>query len=142
MRKLSDPDGRMLAICCAVLWVLALARNGAGEVRVNSRAAHSSKASEALRHYHFIAGQKLTYTLSYVGSAQTNFQALFEDKNAAADRSQPGPLGLAQSFTTTVQGQLVVTVVNVKDHKVVLAYNLRNAVVKLIANGQEDGADA
>jgi len=36
----------------------------------------------------------------------------------------------------------VITIVNVEGRNVVLAYNLRKAVVKLIANGQDDGTDA
>ena len=117
-------------------------RIAAGEVHLNLRATHLSEVSAALLHYHFIAGKKLIYRVSYSGTAQSDFRVLFEDKNQAADKSQTEPLGLAQSFKTTMQGELLVTVVNVKDQTVVLAYNLRNAVVKLIANGQEDGTDA
>src|SRR5437764_616695 len=135
MRNSKYSDGRMLALCCAVFWILPFVSIVAGEVRLNFRAAHPNEASAALPHYHFIAGKKLIYRVSYSGTAQTDFQVLFEDKNHSADKSQPGPLGLAQSFKTTMQGQLLVTVVNVKDHHVVLAYNLCNAVVNLIANG-------
>src|SRR5437588_2393787 len=132
----------MLAACCAVFWILPLVRIASGEVRLNLRAARPSEASAALPHYHFVTGEKLIYGVSYSGTAQTDFRVLFEGKKQSADNSQPGPLGLAQSFKTAVQGQLLVTVVNVEDHNVVLAYNLRDAVVKLIVNGQEDGTDA
>ena len=142
MRNTKYSCGRMFTAFSALFWLLPFVKIAASEVLLNVRAAVPSEASEASPHYHFIAGEKLVYRVSYNGAAQTDFHALFEDKNQSADKAPPAPAGFAQSFKTTVQGQLLVAVVNVKDHKVVLAYRLRNAIVKFIANGEEDDADA
>jgi hypothetical protein len=142
MRNTKYSGGTMLMACCALSWLLPFVRIAASEMRLNVRAALPSQASVASPHYHFIAGRQFIYQVNYSGTALTDFRALLEDKNQSVDKSQPDPSGLAQSFKTTVKGQLLVTVVNVKDHNVVLAYSLRNADVRLIANGQEDGTDA
>src|SRR5450432_4688995 len=131
MRKSRYPNGRMLAATgCALFWMLPFVRIAAGEVRLNLRSAHLSEAPAAIPHYHFIAGKQLIYRVSYSGAAQTDFQVLLADKNQAANKSQPESSVRAQSFKTTMEGQLLLTVVKVKDHNIVLAYNLRNAVVK------------
>ena len=104
----------------------------------------SVAASEgsALPQYRFVTGKQLIYRVNYSGVAQTDFQVLFDGGNQSADKSQPSPLGLAQSLEITLQGQLVVTILDHKNDDIVLAYNLRNAIVKLITNGQDDGPDA
>ena len=132
----------MRAACCGVLMILPFVRFAIGEVRLNFGAGHPHTVSVPLPHYHFIAGERLIYGVSYRGSARTDFRVLLAGENQAAGSSQPGPLGLAQSLKTTLQGQLLLTVVNVKGDHVVLAYRMRGARVQVIANGQEDGTDA
>src|SRR5947208_761577 len=132
----------MLTAYCAVFWMLPFMGIAAGEQRLSLRTDRPIKAFAALPHYQFIAGKESIYRVSYSGTAETDFGVLFKDEGKSADKSQSEPLGLAQSLKTSVQGQLAVTTLDCRDHKVVLVYSLRKAVVKLIANGQDDGTDA
>jgi HEAT repeats len=141
MKNSKQSVGRILAACCAMFCTVPFASIAAAGEQPSARAARPVEALAPPLRYRFVAGEKLIYRVSYGGIAQTDFRVLFGGQNQSAGNLQSGPLGLAQRIEVKVQGQLLVTVVEVKDHGVVLAYSLHDAVVKLIVNGQEEGAN-
>src|SRR5579885_1550669 len=133
---------RTLFAFCVVFCLLTFVIFAASEAGWRFSAAQVNETPSTVPYYRFIAGEESIYKVRYSGTAQTDFRELFDDKNQSANKSQSGPLGLAQSLNTSVQGQLSITVIEVKDGKVLVAYSLHNAAVKLIVNDQDDIADA
>jgi HEAT repeat protein len=82
----------------------------------------------------------LAYDLHYVSESSSDLRVLFADKSGASKDSQQS--GLVQSFKTDVRGEFVVTVLDRDDLRSVVSYQLRNSVVRLIANGQEAHSEA
>jgi HEAT repeat protein len=122
---------------CVIAVVCQPATYASSEIPPNANAAESP----SLR-YHFISGERLIYRLNYASASESDFRALFEDKNETAAESQAGPLGLVQSFNTTVRGEFTISVVHVNAENITVAYSLRNCAINLVANGENDQTDA
>jgi HEAT repeats len=91
---------------------------------------------QAASFYRFVPGERMVYKLDYTSASASDFRALFQDQKRTGERAQATPLSLAQSFRTTVQGELIATVLDKKEDSASIAYSLRKPDVRLIANGQ------
>jgi len=131
---------KMLAMCSSVLLLLTGLAANAGNL--SSSTVLATQVSAPSRHHHIIAGTRFSYKLSYRGTGRTDFGVLFQEQNQAAQGLQPTSPGFAQSIQTSVEGRLLVTVVETGKDNIVLSYSLRDATVKLVANGQADNTDA
>ena len=140
MRNSNHSAHRRLAAYCVVFWLLLFVKVALGAAHPPLQAAHPTQAGATSLRDHFVAGQRLTYKMSYRGNGQTDFSVLFQSQRA--EGLQSGPAGLAQSIRTSAQGRLVITVVEIRRDALVLAYNLPDASVTLFTNDNEDTADA
>lgn len=129
------------AVLCVLAVVLQLSRIASCEAQSLPKAALSSAASVSLDPavYHFTMAERIIYRLNYTSESESNFGPLL---GAGDQKAQPGPLGLAQSFKTTVQAEFTVSVLDLFSDNVLVAYSLRNSAVRLIANGQAAQAEA
>jgi hypothetical protein len=129
------------AALCVLAVVLQLSRIASGEARSIPKAALSSAAlvSPAPAVYHFTVAERIFYRLYYTSASESNFGPLL---GAGDQKAQPSPLGVAQSFRTTVQAEFTVSVLDLFSDNVLVAYSLRNSAVRLIANGQAADAEA
>jgi len=96
--------------------------------------AHTAAPALAYRH---IPGKRLVYRLDYLSSSVSDLQVLFEGTDSPGKSGEVVQSGLSQSFNTTVQGQLAITVLDRKADRVLTAYRLLRPQVTLVANGQE-----
>jgi len=93
-------------------------------------------AAPALAYRH-IPGERLVYRLDYSSSSVSDLQVLFEGTDSPGKSGQVVQSGLSQSFNTTVQGELAITVLDRKADRILTAYRLLRPQVTLVANGQE-----
>ena len=87
--------------------------------------------------YRHIPGERLVYRLDYSSSSVSDLQVLFEGTDSPGTSGEVVQSGLSQSFNTTVQGELAITVLDRKTDRVLTAYRLLRPQVTLVANGQE-----
>jgi hypothetical protein len=87
--------------------------------------------------YRHIPGERLVYRLDYSNSSVSDLQVLFEGTDSPGKSGEVVQSGLSQSFNTTVQGELAITVLDRKADRVLTAYRLLRPQVTLVANGQE-----
>lgn len=98
--------------------------------------------------HHFVVGQRLVYSLDYGSDSSYDLQSLFGQQQTT--KQQAAPSSLAQSFETSAQGELTATVIKQEGgpeggqegQRVVVAYNLRQPKLRLVANGREVSAQA
>jgi len=129
----------LAAALCVILAVLQLSRIASCEARAIPKRALSATSSVSLAStgYHFAIAQRMIYWLYYTSASESDFGPLL-----GSEKEQPNPLGLAQSFKTSVQGQLTISVLDIQGDNVLIAFSLRNSAIQLIANGQPAQAEA
>jgi HEAT repeat protein len=93
--------------------------------------------------HRFVPGQQVTYRFSYSGASVSDFGELLAAKKPPSAAKAPKPsFGLAQNINTSVQGELIASVLDKRAEGVLIAYSLRNSRVSLDVNGQRAFADA
>lgn len=95
------------------------------------------RRGEALSPSRFVPGQRLIYKVAYATASATDFRPLFAEEKDTGSKGEEARPELAQSFKTTVQGELTATVLSQNEETAVIAYRLRQPEVSLIVNGQE-----
>ena len=106
-------------------------KNGATDPAVTAQTAAPALA------YRHIPGERLVYQLDYSSSSVSDLQVLFEGTDSPGKSGEVVQSGLSQSFKTTVQGELAITVLDQRADRVLTAYRLLGPQVTLVANGQE-----
>ncbi|MBW2340163.1 MAG: HEAT repeat domain-containing protein [Deltaproteobacteria bacterium] len=87
--------------------------------------------------YQHIPGERLVYRLDYLSSSVSDLQVLFEGMDSPGTSGEVVQSGLSQSFNTTAQGDLAITVLDRKADRILTTYRLLRPQVTLVANGQE-----
>ena len=127
------------AALCVIAVVLKLSTIASCDAQSIPKAALSATASVSLAPavYHFAIAERMIYRLYYTSASQSDFSQVLGNQ-----KQQQNPLGLAQSFKTTVQGQLTISVLDIHGDNVLIAFSLRNLMIRLIANGQAAATEA
>jgi len=102
---------------------------------------HTKRPSASLAYKH-IPGECLIYQIDYKSFSVADFRVLFEGLDSYEKNKQIVQSGLFQSFKSTVQGELVKTVLDKKADSVLVAYRLQNPLVTLEVNEQEAALQA
>jgi hypothetical protein len=92
--------------------------------------------------YRWTAGECITYQLTYDSSSSSDFRVLFGDVKSSESKQKEMPSGLAFSFQTTVRGELTSTVLGKRGDSNLIVYRIRNPLVTLIVNGNNDTKQA
>lgn len=93
---------------------------------------------QTLPAYRFIPGQRFTYNIDYQNSSQSDLRVLFD--NIKTSKNSPPPTGanaFVNDFKVSLQGKLIMTILEQKDDKTFVSYSLLNPAVKIISSGQE-----
>jgi hypothetical protein len=124
------------------LLVVSITGRGAISDREESVWAVAIPGREASSIYRFVPGERTVYKLDYTSASASDFRALFQDQKSTSETTQASPLSLAQSFRTSVHGELTATVLERGADSALIAYSLRKPDVRLIANGQASVTEA
>ena len=126
------------AALCVIAVVLKLSTIASCDTQSIPKAALSATASVSLvpAVYHFAIAERMIYRIYYTSASESDFSQVL------GNQKQQNPLGLAQSFKTTVQGQLTISILDIQGDNVLIAFSLRNLMIRLIANGQAAATDA
>lgn len=138
----SPPANRLVLQLLLALLVASITGRGVSSSREGTEQPAAIPRREAGSLYRFVPGKRLVYKLDYTSASASDFRALFQDQKSAGEKVQPAPLSLAQSFRTTVHGELTSTVLDKKEDVALIAYSVRKADVRLIANGQDAVTEA
>jgi HEAT repeat protein len=129
------PSMKLLATVLVTL-VLAVAAAQIGHQRQAASKAAASAIEGDNSFYRFTIGERLIYRLDYTNTSASDFQKLFAEKESSGKTERSAPSGLAHSFSTTVQGELVATILDNRNDTLLLTFSVRNAVVSINTNGQ------
>jgi hypothetical protein len=135
----------VLAISAALLmlFVLSVAAYWARSADQGPAVATTAATNEAVPfNYRFIPGDRLIYKLDYTSASTSDFRVLFADRKSAGVKPPAASSGLAHSFETAIQGELVVTALHQNAGRAIIAFNLRRPLVGLQADGQKAEAEA
>jgi hypothetical protein len=86
--------------------------------------------------YRLVPGERICYRLDYTGTSRLDLQGLFRGKSSVTGRELVPASGLVRTYKTTVQGELVSTVLATDARGGVIAYHLRRPSVSVEVNGQ------
>jgi len=144
MRKRIDasafPRWILVAALCGMLFPLMaphLAAEGPGSRHQAAGPAVTAQTAAPGLAYRHILGERLVYRLDYSSSSVSDLQVLFEGTDSREKSGEAVQSGLSQSFETSVQGDLALTVLDRKAEGVLIAYRLHSPGVTLVANGQQ-----
>ena len=87
--------------------------------------------------YQFTPGQRLIYKIDYQNSSKSDLRVLFQDIKTNNSAAPTGANTFTNDFQVSLQGQLVITVIEQKDDKIFVSYSLPNSAIKIISSGQE-----
>ncbi|UCG67431.1 MAG: hypothetical protein JSW12_10805, partial [Deltaproteobacteria bacterium] len=134
------PRWILVAALCGLLFLLMarhLAAEGPGSRHQATGSAVTAQTAAPALAYRYIPGERLVYRIDYSSSSVSDLQVLFESTDSPGKPGEVAQTGLSQSFETTVQGELAITVLDRRAEGVLTAYRLRSPGVTLVANGQE-----
>jgi HEAT repeat protein len=92
---------------------------------------------QTLPAYQFTPGQRLVYNIDYQNSSKSDLRVLFEDIKTNNSAAPTGVNTFINDFQVSLQGQLILTVLEQKGDKIFVYYSLPNSAVKITSSGQE-----
>lgn len=92
---------------------------------------------QTLPAYQFTPGQRLIYNVDYQNSSQSDLRVLFQDIKTNSSAPPTGANAFTNDFQVSLQGQLIITVLEQKHDKIFVSYSLPNSAVKITSSGQE-----
>ncbi len=92
---------------------------------------------QTLPAYQFTPGQRLVYNVDYQNHSQSDLRVLFQDIKTNNSAAPAGVNTFTNDFQVSLQGQLVITVLEQKKDKILVSYSLPNSAVKITSSGQE-----
>jgi hypothetical protein len=130
----------LATVLVTLVLAIAVARISHQQQAASKVAALASEAEKSF--YRFTIGERLIYRLDYANTSASDFQKLFAEKESSGKDLKSAPSGLAHSFTTTVQGELIATILDNRNDTLLVAFSLRNPAVSVNTNGQVAATEA
>ena len=87
--------------------------------------------------YKFTPGQRLVYNVDYQNYSKSDLRVLFQDIKTNDSAAPAGVNAFVNDFQVSLQGQLIITVLEQTDDKILVSYSLPNTAVKITSSGQE-----